>query len=158
VAEKSPEKPVSDVAVAGAIYGDSEPLADVAESERKPAGQRSKKRAPGVAEKAPRKVAEKSKKTPLPTRKKVAEKSPKSGGGSGWKLWAPPEWEPVGKVAWEPRSDRPGFQAWWAPEGKGAHRRTKTYLGYLPTVELELLDAGAVRALVEEWKAKKGIQ
>lgn len=146
------------MAVAGPTSSVSEPSDQAAKLEAKPGRRRQKKQPFDVAEKPAAKVAEKSEKQDSTTRKKVAEKSAKSGAGSGSRLSPVPDWEPIGKVAWEARSDRPGFQAWFAPEGKGAHRRTKTYLGYLPTVELEMLDAEAVRALVEDWKKKKGIQ
>lgn len=67
-------------------------------------------------------------------------------------------------VQWESKSDRPGWCAWYAPEGNQAPRNTKTYLGYVGKkllAEWLAMPPDERRAMVEGWinerHAEKGI-
>ncbi|NOT62680.1 MAG: hypothetical protein HOP19_20935 [Acidobacteria bacterium] len=62
------------------------------------------------------------------------------------------------KLQWEGRTDRPGIEAWHAPQGNNAPRNTKTYLGYVGKkllAEWEAMPADERRAVVVEWIAER---
>jgi hypothetical protein len=67
-------------------------------------------------------------------------------------------------IQWEGKRDRPGWYCWHAPQGAKAHRKTKTYLGYVgkrKLAEWAALPDEVQQSVIEQWvgdrRLEKGI-
>ncbi len=111
---------------------------------------------------APVRKSETKASTEKPSGSGYAEKP--SGSGSLPKVPDGCPLPPLENLQWEANAAG-GWEAWHAPEGSSAPRKSKTYLGYFgkrKLAEWERLPADQRAALVEQWvsgrKAARGIK